>query len=113
MRPVDQTHVPEIGRMLTKRLWGRGRGLQLVTRHLICGTRGHLWQPWFFDWPYDVPDDPLSQRDPGVEEVLMWARGCDRFCGVIEQARTTLALSGLLPGDVLGLYENPMRRGFR
>lgn len=106
----------EIGRMHSNRRWGRGRLLQLLHR-LRCEVFGHAWMPWHFDWPYDVPEhweeigEPV--RDPRDDEPLMWIRGCTRECGTIENTRGVALLNaGYLPGDVTGLYSNPIREMF-
>jgi hypothetical protein len=94
------------------RRWGRGRIPQALTL-ARCTMTGHLWLPWHFDWPYDVPEVTLAHRDPHPDEQLLWLRSCYRPCGSIQEAYTSLHLAGTLPGDVLGLYENPLRREFR
>ena len=92
--------------------WGRGRMPQALTL-LRCKLAGHDWLPWSFDWPYDCPDISLAHRDPHMDEELLWMRACNRGCHCHQTASVTLEKSGLLPGDVLGLYDTPIRRGFR
>lgn len=92
--------------------WGRGRTLQLYAL-TKCKLAGHVWLPWHFDWPYDVPEAPEHDRDPTMDEELFWMRACNGECHTHQTASVNLAQSGMLPGDVLGLYDNPIRRGLR
>jgi hypothetical protein len=117
LREVSDNPPPrKLTNIRAKKYWRRGRLKQELTR-VWCLIVGHDWQPWFFDWPYDVPEyweeigEPV--RDPEMNEMLTWARGCDRRCGCLQKADSTLAESGVLPGEVDGLYDNPLRRGFR
>lgn len=102
----------DIERRNVDKIMFRGRYVRKITR-LWCRLKGHKWTAWNFDWPYDVPDSPLSTRDPNPNQDLTWVRGCDRDCGVLETAVTSLHSSGLLPGDVTSLYDNPIRRWMR
>ena len=77
-----------------------------------CRLRGHVWGPWYFDWPYDSPEywDEESPRDPRPDEKLMWFRGCGRNCGAIEHASGTLLQRASLPGETAGLDGHPFRK---
>lgn len=108
----------DIEEMVSEKLLGKGRWRRKLTRHW-CRWRGHRWHPWSFDWPYDVFDIPgysdlLDEagmvRDPHPDEVLLWLRGCERDCGVIQAAKTSLHNAGTLPGNRTALYNNPIRR---
>lgn len=98
--------------------WGKGRLHRKLVR-AWCRWRGHRWNVWAFDWPYDVWDlpedsgllDEIGQvRDPHPDEVLLWCRGCDRDCGCIQMTKRSLHNAGTLPGDRTTLFDNPIRR---
>jgi hypothetical protein len=108
----------DIEEMRSERIFGKGRYVRKLVR-LWCRIVGHQWNDWHFDWPYDVPDIPQESgllddygkiRDPRPDEDLTWVRGCDRDCGCIQLAVTSLHSAGLLPGDRTSLFDNPIRR---
>lgn len=105
----------DVETVYSRRLWGRGRLLQLATR-AYCRVMGHVWREWNFDWPYDVPEYweemGTGVEDPGPEEELLWYRGCGRDCGSIQQAWASLLQRASLPGPSRGLAENPIRSNY-
>src|SRR4051794_27332486 len=117
----DDASLCEVETLVSEKRLGRGRWLRKLTR-LWCRLVGHRWNPWAFDWPYDVWDLPEDSgmldghgnvRDPHPDELLLWARGCDRDCGVAQMTKATLHSAGVLPGDRTALYDNPIRRMVR
>lgn len=104
--------------MYAEKLWGRGKLIRLWWR-LWCHIVGHQFNDWHYDWPepWDHhawgPDGIAeSYRTPGLDEKMLWMRGCGRDCGCVQTAECSLQEAHHLPGRAVGpVWERHLEYG--